>query len=143
MKKEIFKWVMAAALCLGLTAGLYAAEKVKKATQLKELQGVVTWIRKDKIAIVYRSDEATHSEEEILLPIGKDIQLVHKNSLSDISVGDTVSIQYEEVTEEGADGAVKSSRKAKAIIFVSPGFKKPIPAAQNPEPGQSQILKSQ
>ena len=101
-----------------------AKEAPGHASTLKELQGEVTWISKakDRIAIVFQRQGG--GEEEILLPIGKDVQLQHIKSLDELKVADVVSIQFEESNELGPDGP-RTTRKAKAIIFVRPGLKKP------------------
>ncbi|MFH1876352.1 MAG: hypothetical protein ABH865_05640 [Candidatus Omnitrophota bacterium] len=42
----------------------------------KEIQGEVTWIARDRIALVFSS--TADSEQEILLPFDADAQIVHK-----------------------------------------------------------------
>ncbi|MDD5194260.1 MAG: hypothetical protein PHQ96_01130 [Candidatus Omnitrophica bacterium] len=107
--------------------------KTKRTSKMKEIQGEVTWIGKDRIAIVYASSGT--SEDEILLPFGKNMVLQHLQSLSQIQPGDTVSIQYEEASEDTPDGT-KITRVAKAIIFVRPSTRTP-PTAQEQDSGES------
>ena len=114
------------------------ARKSRRNTERKELQGEVTWITKNKIAfVIARGDR---SETEMLLPIAKDAQLVHVSSLDQIHAGDTVSIEYEEVTE-----GEKADRVAKKIYFIRPGNKVRPPFFDNPNKGQSDngLLKSE
>jgi len=133
MRKKIMRIGLAAALVfIFMGAGLAKEEKSKgqRTSVMKELQGEVTWISKtgDRIAIVFSRDEAKRSEQEILLPVDKNIVLHHKASIGDINTGDTVSIQYEEVTEETPNG-VNSKRTAKAIYFIRAAEKKPVSVA--------------
>jgi len=97
---------------------------IKTTTLDKTVQGEISWIGKDYIAIIYQKDEKKGKEYEILLPIDADIQLLHKSNLDQLSVGDTVRVQFEELTEEYKEGARKE-RKAKVISFVKPAVKKP------------------
>ncbi|MFH1876355.1 MAG: hypothetical protein ABH865_05655 [Candidatus Omnitrophota bacterium] len=90
----------------------------------KEIQGEVTWLARDRIAVVFSS--TADSEQEMLLPFDADVQIVHKKGLRDIGVGDAVSVAYEEVTEETPEGA-KTRRKAKSITFLRKAPAKPTP----------------
>ncbi len=102
-------------------------EKIKTTTTTKEVQGEVTWIGKDKMAIVYKRDTVTGGEYEILLPYEeKDLKIVHKKNLSEINKGDIVNVkyEYEEIIEEPL-GEKKINYKAKVISFVKPAMQKP------------------
>lgn len=97
-------------------------EKAKTTSAIKEVQGEISGIGRDYIAIVYDRDTEKGVEYEILLPIEEDIKLVRKRKLNEIKVGDIVGVQYEE-SKEGP----KLSRKAKIISFIKPAEKKPEP----------------
>ncbi|MDD5584483.1 MAG: hypothetical protein PHV55_05480 [Candidatus Omnitrophica bacterium] len=94
--------------------------------EAKSIQGEVTWIGKNKIAVVYSRGEG--SEEEMLLPFDGNVTLERVSDLSQIQQGDTVYIQYEETTQETKEGASQSVAKANAISFVRPGTRKPVQA---------------
>ncbi|MCM8787929.1 MAG: hypothetical protein NC935_07775 [Candidatus Omnitrophica bacterium] len=94
----------------------------KKRTEVKEIQGSVTWVGKDKIAIIYASSET--SEEEILLPFSPDLKFEHFKDLKQLKQGDTVAIQYEDIQEETEEG-MKEKLVAKRIIFIRPAIPKP------------------
>jgi hypothetical protein len=119
---------LAIALALSATAGF--AQQVKKQAKekkgpisaMKIVQGQVTWIGNGRIAIVYKKDAANKSEEEILLPFDKNVELEHLRQVSDISAGNIVSIIFEEVSEERPDGP-RLIRKAKKIGFIRKGVK--------------------
>ncbi len=148
------KIMIKAGLVVGLVLGLAVmgfgqeakekgVEKIRRSSQMKEVQGEITWMSKSYIAIVFQRNDAGKSEEEILLPLDKETNLVHLRTLGDLARGDTVRIQYEEEIEEGEAGR-KETRKAKVISFVRKGNQKPIPAVTVEAPGkESQVLKSE
>lgn len=131
-------WVVMGAMALFLLCLVAVGEtqegkeKIKTTTASKEVQGEVSGIGKDSISVVYMRDEKKRIEYEMLLPIEKDIRLVHKQRLDQINVGDIVRVQYEEVTEEYEEGP-RSSRKAKVISFVKPAPQKPEQTAPESE----------
>jgi hypothetical protein len=146
MKNKVMKLagVFALIFCLLTLQESLSQEPKQKARQtstMQELQGEITWVKKDKIAIVYRTDETGKVDSEILLPVDKDVKLVHIKSTEQLSVGDVVSIQFEEATDETLEGP-KTTRKVKAMIFVRFGAKKPIEATPQ-APAQSQVLGSE
>ena len=72
----------------------------KAGRKLNVISGEVSAVSKDFIAVVYRSDKAKGSEEEIALPVANDAVVEHKQSLSQIGIGDMVDVEYEEYIEE-------------------------------------------
>ncbi|MCK5160174.1 MAG: hypothetical protein KAQ99_01245, partial [Candidatus Aureabacteria bacterium] len=67
--------------------------------------------------------------------IDKDVKIEHKKSLSELKIGDRVSIRYEDATVEDSDKQQTLKRKAKIVRFVRSAVKKPEPACP-PEPGE-------
>jgi hypothetical protein len=136
MRMKISRIALAAILVLVCNVMLMAQEdkeKSKTTSEMKEVEGAVTWIGQNKIAILYRIDEAKGEEYEILLPLDeKDLTFVHKKNLAEIGKGDTVNVQYEEITEEGQEGK-RTDRKAKIITFVKTGVKKEIATEEGEE----------
>ena len=112
---------------------LFAQEKTarKAARTINVISGEVSAISKDFIAIVYGRNAAKGSEEEIALPIAKDVIIEHKKNLSEIGAGDTVDVEYEEISEETKEGT-KSKRVAKVVSFVR--------AAPAPKPKSSVLV---
>jgi hypothetical protein len=101
--------------------------EIKTIRIAKQIQGKISGIGKDYITICYERDKEKGIEYEMLLPIEKDIKLVHKSSLSEIWVDDTVKISYEETQGEyevvGKEGIKERrtkviARQAKMITFV-------------------------
>jgi hypothetical protein len=107
-------------------------------SNLKEIQGEVSSLSKRSISVVYGRDEAKAEEYEMLLPFDpKDIKLEHKQSLSEISPGDVVLVQY---TEDTSDYGSRQETKIKArtIRFLNPADAqskyKPTPAVHEKAP---------
>lgn len=125
-------------VCVAGTAVYAQAQSVaaKKPTilkkEVKNIQGDVTWIAKNKIAIVYGRGE--NSEEEIMLPFDKDVALERIGDIAEIKQWDTVSVQYEETTQEAPGGGIEVINKAKTISFIRAGTRKPF-VPQQPNEG--------
>jgi len=106
-------------------------QKVKFTSSMKEIEGEVSAINKQGIAIVYKKDAEKNQDFEIYLPINKNLRLVHKQSLDQIKVGDIVNVQYEETIEEHKEGS-KAIHGARVITFVR--------AAPPPKPSSSALV---
>lgn len=100
---------------LGFNEILLAQGKAK--AKRKGITGEVSAISKDFIAIVYDRNVGKGSEEEICLPIAKNVIIEHKKSLDQIAVGDTVYVEFDEVSEQ-TDSGERTKRIAGAISFV-------------------------
>lgn len=116
---RVFALVMSALMVLG--AGLFAYAQDDKPKQtgkiMKGISGEISAISKDFVAVVYRRDEVKGTEEEIALPVAKDVIVEHKKSITEIGVGDLVDVEFAEYTEETPEGP-KSKRVAKVIRFI-------------------------
>lgn len=129
------KIILMIIISIFIISGISQADEEKKgkrivASNLKEIQGEVAGISKDSIAIVYNRNEATGEEHEMSFPVSKGVSIVHKKNIKEIAVGDTVNVQYEEVTEKYEEDKEKDSevnRKAKVITFLKPAVKTPEP----------------
>lgn len=123
----MIKYGLISILVLGL-AGIALAQggkgEVASGSVMKEVQGEISWMNAKYIAVVYNRDLTAGVEDEILLPIDNDIRLQHRQKLSELAVGDTVTIQYAEDTEDDGEGNVKTKRHARLISFVKPALKK-------------------
>jgi len=113
-------------LILSIVGVVFAQEKEKaKKSLIQEVSGEVSAISKDFIAIVYKRDAQRGSEEEIGLPLAKDVRLEHKKSLDEINVGDIVSVQLEEYVDEDESGKKVNKRRAKIVSFIRAAAKAP------------------
>ncbi|UCC94455.1 MAG: hypothetical protein JSW40_06495 [Candidatus Omnitrophota bacterium] len=129
MRKKLYEYKFiktmgALLLVFALGAGLIglaqvSKERVRPGGGIKELEGQVVGINKRCIAVVYSRDRIKGSESEIMLPVDEETEVVHRRSLENINVGDTVRIQFEEETEE-RKGKQRMKRKARAVRFVRP-----------------------
>ena len=99
-----------------------AQEKAKRTSVYKEIEGELSWLGKERLSVIYFVSPTGESDTEMLLPYGRDIQVVHKRSLEEIHTGDRVRVGYEEVTEQSPDGN-KVTKKATSITFVSSAVK--------------------
>lgn len=100
-----------------------AEQKQEPTVEVKQVQGQVSSLRPKNdprfIGIIYSQDEEKGADYEIILPISKDTSVTHKNNLSEIGIGDTVSVTYETVTEVVEGGEKHSENIVKDIQFVS------------------------
>ena len=138
LRKSAFKFGCFVLFFACLTISAFAKEgkdEAKSGTTAKEVEGQVTWIGKDKIAITYLRDDAEKTEYEILLPYNpKGLVVERKRNLGEIAVGDTVRAQYYEESYEYPDGRKEGRLKTKVISFVRPAPIKPQePAAASSE----------
>ena len=136
MSKENKKrMVLIMAVGIFIICGICRADGDEKSKRVvvrvaKEIQGEVAGISKDSIAIIYNRNEATGEEYEMSFPVAKEAGIAHKKSISEIAVGDTVNVQYEEITEKSAEDKEKDpeiKRQVKVITFLRPAVRTPEP----------------
>jgi hypothetical protein len=130
MKKNIIIAIVAFGLIAGFAATAMAMpeskakenapdeEKVTKVSN--KITGQISNIDTKTFAVVYDRNEATGEEFEMLFPIDKDLRVVHKNSFSELKVGDMVEVQFEDVATEKKDRK-EGKRTNLVVTFVSPG----------------------
>jgi hypothetical protein len=108
-------------LGIGIAEEKKGAE-VKKKTLTKSVQGEVSGISYNFIAVIYDQDEK--SSYEMALNVPKDVKIEHKNRILDIGVGDIVDVTYEETQEiKGDEKPRLLSRIAKVVKFLKPAEK--------------------
>ncbi|MDD5477085.1 MAG: hypothetical protein PHG87_02595 [Candidatus Omnitrophica bacterium] len=110
-------------------------EKPKTTSIIKTIEGQVSAVNKNGVAIVYNRDLAKGAEQEMFVPLDSNIRLVHKKKLEEIGIGDTVSVIYEEVASETKEGPGKTF-KGITVTFLKPAPKKPeVPVTEPKESG--------
>jgi len=92
-----------------------AGEQKKTEVLQKTVEGTVSGLGKDYIAVAYQQIEG--SEYEIRIAVDENTQIVNKKTIDEIRPQDKVSVTYEEVTTE-LEGSSETTYKAKAIHFV-------------------------
>ena len=92
-------------------------EKIK-AVHAKVIEGVVSGIDKNGIAIVYSKDDAQGIEYELYIPLEGNVVLKRAKRLAHIKMGDTVKVEYAENVVEEEEGKDVSKIKAQAITFL-------------------------
>ena len=138
MKKTIFLSLALTGLIAGMAlaqekAPQPPADDEKVTTTPNKITGQISDISKKSFSVVYKKDEATGGEFEMLFPIDKNLRVVHKKSLSEMKVGDTVEVQYEDVTTEKKDRK-EGKRNTAVITFISPGEEQPAEPVHDTNP---------
>ena len=124
-----------------VTESAAAARNEVTKVETKEVTGEVSGVSKDFIAIVYKKDDASHASYEVALPIQGTPILQHISNVKQIKVGDTITVQYDEMikTDEKGKNAVVG-RNAKTITFVSPAPPPPPePMDETPAPATETV----
>lgn len=139
IKKMIISGILV--LCFSGIGFIRAEEEAKKTVAVKELQGEVSGISSNFIAILYGQDKKT--SYEMALTLDKDVRIEDRKSLKDIGVGDVVSVSYEETTEtkkqDDKEVTRVMGRVVKKIRFIRPGAKiQEIEMRSLEEPGQTE-----
>ena len=128
MKKNIILAMVASGLIAGFAVSAMAQEKAKEnapdeekiiSSATNKITGQIGSINKSSISVVYKRDDAKGEEFEMLFPIDKNLRIVHKKSIRELAVGDTVEVEYEDVTIEKKDRN-EGKRNTAVITFVSP-----------------------
>jgi len=93
-----------------------AAQKVKAegkdiVKEDKAMIGKVVYYNSQFISIIDKKDEDEESDREKLLYLDEDVEVIGKNSLSEIKPGDTVQIQFEKITR-----TLKDVRRSKKVV---------------------------
>jgi len=103
-----------------------AHKKLTPISTAKDVQGEISWMNKKYIAVSYNRDLQKGTEEEMLLPIDKGIKLEHKKSLSELKIGDTVRVQYQEDAEVDDQGNQENGRRRATVVsFIKAAANKP------------------
>jgi hypothetical protein len=84
----------------------------------KEITGIVSAISKSYIAVTYLKDNK--SEIEMGLLIEKLPQLERVADISQIQLGSTVTVQYDEATEKEENGEEINRHVVRKIVFIKP-----------------------
>jgi hypothetical protein len=117
-------------LFFGMAAFGFAEEtkevkKEKEEVVKKEVMGEVSGISPNFIAIVYGQNQEKQSSLEMAFDLNKDVVVTHKKSLSEIGMGDTVKVDYDQITKTKDDGTKISRRLARMVTFLRKAAKKP------------------
>lgn len=113
---------LAIVFLLGFTAAGFAQEgkeEIKEILTTKTVSGEVSGVSSDFIAISYGMSKKNDASLEMALTVDKNVKVEHKDNLSQIGPGDTVSVTYEEKTQKDEKGNIRvKSRVAKKITFL-------------------------
>ena len=92
-------------------------------TVAKEFTGMVSGISAGFIAVDGGVSAESKAALEMAFNLDKDVKVVHKKNLSEIVLGDTVTIHYNETTQTSAEGRTMRSTRVREIVFVAPAPK--------------------
>ena len=99
--------------------------------QSKHMTGEVSGISSSFLALVYAVDEKAKASYEMAFSVDKNVKVEGKDKLSEIAVGDTVSVSYDETIEKDEKGENPKvmERLVKRIMLVKaapPQLKEPV-----------------
>lgn len=124
MDAKIYKIGLALLISFCFSFSGYA-QPARSSVTAKVVEGEISGMGKDYIAIVYKKEAEKGAEYEILLPLDDEVKLVHKKNLKELNIGDRVNIEFDEI-KEANDSKEKVTFKSKKLSFVSPAEKKPV-----------------
>ncbi|HOW42493.1 MAG TPA: hypothetical protein P5110_03140 [Candidatus Omnitrophota bacterium] len=93
------------------------AEQPQVQVAIKQVSGVISGLSSGFIAIELGGGSAKGARESAF-NLDKNVRIVHKKSLKELSVGDTVSLDYEETVTKQADGKKMRKTRVIAITFL-------------------------
>ena len=91
-------WAVIAALGFGGAAAWAEPDKTDDDTKVvsREMMGTVSAVGSSYLTLVYNKDAEHGVDQEILLNIGKDVEMLHLKKLTDLTFGDTVRVKFDE-----------------------------------------------
>ena len=117
-------WVVAVFLVLGLgVAGGLRAEESKEIIRTKEVIGRLSSRSPintpNYIGITLIDSRGNGTNRDMFFSVDEELKVQHKRKFSDIKIGDTVKVVYDEIMQVAEDGQEKLiKRTARIIKFV-------------------------
>lgn len=87
---------------------------------VEQVTGELSLIRPGSINLVYGRDDEQKMDYEMVLPLVPDVKVIRRRDLSELRVGDTVLVTYEERTWEDEAEVERMQRRATTIEFLRP-----------------------
>jgi hypothetical protein len=130
MKTKILTLILAVTIAIFFAGNVIAAQggekgSPKSVTASGAMTGELIALNDRYVTIAYKVEGDDKVDHQMLLPYSDDLTFNHMKGLSDMKIGDTFTVSYEDVSEDDGNGNVKFNRKAKAVSFVSPAPPKP------------------
>ncbi len=95
----------------------------------KTVEGVVTGLSGNFMAVQYGRDETQQVCLEMAFNVDPNVKIEHKQSIKDFVMGDTVFVSYDLISEKFDDDTELKKIVATKISFVRPAQKRPDEAA--------------
>lgn len=120
--------ILCAAAALLPALSFAAAEKPAlphEETASKSVSGIVSGVSANFIAVEYgTAEKGGGAALEMAFNIGKSVAIENKKSIKDIVLGDTVEVNYNEITKFDGEGKkIGVRREAKKVAFLRPAPK--------------------
>lgn len=109
-------------------------EEAATSVASKEITGEVSGVSNNSIAVVYKKDLAKGEEYEVLLLVDGTVQLERIKNITQLKIGDTVTVAYDESFQTNQEGTEITDRKVKTIKFMKPAPPEPSDSAIVSEP---------
>lgn len=122
-----------AAAAVGQKQEVPTAKETVKVT-FKEASGTISALSKNFIAVVTGVDPMTKVGTESAFNLDANVRIVHKRSIDEIGVGDTVKVGYEETVKMTDGKRTSRSTMVKSITFLRAAPKEQV--SKEPEPKQ-------
>lgn len=109
-------------LVTSLAATAYTAEKPQveiKSTKTVNVVGELISLKPSRANPLYIGIAGKNSDA--YFEIDENVKIVHKRSLEEINLGDTISITYDDIVEVIDGGKEQNRRSAKVIRFIKVG----------------------
>ena len=116
-----------------------AGEKVKVEERVivKQVQGVVSAVSSQGIAVEYARTKV--ASQEMYLPFVPQVRVQGVKRVTDLQVGDTVAVEYREVASEDEHGEyTKINRVATGIALIARAPQQPVAVSDEGSDAKSQ-----
>jgi hypothetical protein len=110
---------------------------IKVEVKLKQVSGIITSVSPSFIAVEAGVNEGKTAALEAAFNLKKGVRIIHKNSLQELNIGDTVTVSYEETIKKIENGKKSRSTNVISITFLKPAPKDLMPQDQPQAPRDS------
>lgn len=118
MRQRLFFILFTVLFICGMA--IAADEDVKEIVKVTQTDGEISVISTSYISIIYKRDDETKTEYEMMFPITKDVKFARK-AKDELKQGDKIRIKCDEYVSVDEEGKKRFNKKiTKEIQFLSP-----------------------